>query len=65
MIKIVHEKILDFGGTEKVPCVVVGQKLDLDGERYVYSPKCHSTPAKQPNELLLPIMDIDADDSVA
>ena len=35
MIKIVHEKILDFGGTEKVPCVVVGQKLDLDGERYV------------------------------
>lgn len=35
MIKIVHEKILDFGGSEKVPCVVVGQKVDLSGERRV------------------------------
>lgn len=35
MIKTVHDKILDFAGVEKVPCVVVGQKCDLGGERYV------------------------------
>jgi len=29
MISIVHDKILDFSGEAKVPCVVVGQKCDL------------------------------------
>ncbi|KAG8855632.1 GTP-binding protein [Tulasnella sp. 330] len=29
MISIVHDKILDFSGESKVPCVVVGQKSDL------------------------------------
>ena len=29
MIQIVHDKILDFAGLEKVPCVIVGQKCDL------------------------------------
>lgn len=32
MIQTVHDKILDFAGLEKVPCVVVGQKTDL-GEK--------------------------------
>ncbi|ORX40006.1 small GTPase superfamily [Kockovaella imperatae] len=31
MIQTVHDKILDFAGVEKVPCVVVGQKVDLSG----------------------------------
>jgi Ras family protein len=35
MIQTVHDKILDFAGLEKVPCVVVGQKTDLTGERWV------------------------------
>ncbi|WWC60990.1 uncharacterized protein I303_103567 [Kwoniella dejecticola CBS 10117] len=35
MIPIVHDKILDYAGLEKVPCVVVGQKLDLQSERAV------------------------------
>lgn len=36
MIRTVHEKILDFAGLERVPCVVVGQKSDLPaGERRV------------------------------
>lgn len=36
MIRTVHEKILDFAGLDKVPCVVVGQKCDLPpGERRV------------------------------
>ncbi|GFZ45691.1 GTP-binding protein Rheb homolog [Saitozyma sp. JCM 24511] len=35
MIQTVHDKILDFAGLEKVPCVVVGQKTDLTGERRV------------------------------
>ncbi|WWD16045.1 hypothetical protein CI109_100470 [Kwoniella shandongensis] len=35
MIPIIHDKILDYAGLEKVPCVVVGQKVDLDGERAV------------------------------
>ncbi|KAG8896884.1 GTP-binding protein [Tulasnella sp. 408] len=29
MIQIVHDKILDYSGETKVPCVVVGQKCDL------------------------------------
>jgi hypothetical protein len=35
MIRTVHDKILDFTGVEKVPCVVVGQKNDLAGDRWV------------------------------
>lgn len=33
MITTVHDKILDFAGLEKVPCVIVGQKLDLSDKR--------------------------------
>ena len=33
MIQTVHDKILDFAGLEKVPCVIVGQKCDLNNER--------------------------------
>lgn len=33
MIQTVHDKILDFAGLEKVPCVVVGQKSDLNADR--------------------------------
>lgn len=29
MISIVHDKILDYSGEKKVPCVIVGQKSDL------------------------------------
>ncbi|WVW82949.1 hypothetical protein I302_104964 [Kwoniella bestiolae CBS 10118] len=35
MVPIVHDKILDYAGLEKVPCVLVGQKLDLQSERAV------------------------------
>jgi len=35
MVKTVHDKILDFGGMEKVPCVIVGQKCDLIADRLV------------------------------
>ncbi|KAG8903195.1 GTP-binding protein [Tulasnella sp. 403] len=35
MISIVHDKILDYSGETKVPCVVVGQKNDLGGQRQV------------------------------
>ena len=36
MIQTVHDKILDFTGSAKVPCVIVGQKIDLRPEdRYV------------------------------
>jgi Ras family protein len=33
MVSTVHDKILDYAGIEKVPCVIVGQKSDLSGER--------------------------------
>ena len=33
MIETVHDKILGFAGVEKVPCVIVGQKCDLNVER--------------------------------
>ncbi|ORY24950.1 P-loop containing nucleoside triphosphate hydrolase protein [Naematelia encephala] len=29
MVKTVHDKILDYAGVAKVPCVIVGQKSDL------------------------------------
>lgn len=32
MIQTVHDKILDFTGSPKVPCVIVGQKVDLKPE---------------------------------
>lgn len=35
MIVSLHEKILDQGGLDRVPCVIVGQKSDLNGERRV------------------------------
>ncbi|BEJ03325.1 hypothetical protein CcaverHIS641_0105000 [Cutaneotrichosporon cavernicola] len=35
MIVSLHEKILDQGGLDKVPCVIVGQKTDLEKERRV------------------------------
>lgn len=30
MVQNVYDKILDFGGTEAVPCVIVGAKTDLE-----------------------------------
>jgi Ras family protein len=36
MIQTLHDKILDFQGVEKVCCVVVGQKSDLGGVRWVF-----------------------------
>lgn len=30
MVQNVYNKILDFGGTEAVPCVIVGSKTDLE-----------------------------------
>lgn len=35
MIQTVHDKILNYTGTESVPCVVVGQKSDLHVQRQV------------------------------
>ncbi|WWC69283.1 uncharacterized protein I206_103221 [Kwoniella pini CBS 10737] len=35
MISTVHDKILDYAGLEKVPCVIVGQKVDLQSERAI------------------------------
>ena len=35
MIQTVHDKILDYAGIEKVPCVIVGQKCDLNTDRSV------------------------------
>ncbi|QRV76380.1 small monomeric GTPase RhbA [Ceratobasidium sp. AG-Ba] len=35
MIQIIHEKILTYSGTPKIPCVVVGQKSDLVNARQV------------------------------
>ena len=29
MIQIVHDKIVDFCGVSKIPCVIVGSKSDL------------------------------------
>jgi Ras family protein len=33
MVQTVHDKILDFAGLERVPCVIVAQKVDLQGDR--------------------------------
>jgi Ras family protein len=35
MIKIIRDKILDFTGLESVPCVIVGNKSDLNIQRQV------------------------------
>lgn len=35
MIKIIRDKILDFTGLETVPCVIVGNKTDLNIQRQV------------------------------
>jgi len=35
MIQIVHEKIVNFCGIKKIPCVIVGSKIDLSQSRQV------------------------------
>lgn len=35
MIQTVYDKILNYTGTETIPCVVVGQKSDLHVQRQV------------------------------
>ncbi|KAI3478784.1 hypothetical protein L1887_59187 [Cichorium endivia] len=35
MVQTVHDKILNYTGTESVPCVIVGQKSDLHVQRQV------------------------------
>lgn len=35
MIRQLYDKILDQGGLERVPCVIIGQKSDLNSERRV------------------------------
>jgi len=34
MVQTVHEKILDYSGAQHIPCVVVGQKSDLQKASY-------------------------------
>lgn len=35
LVMTIYEKMLEQTGAEWVPCVVVGNKSDLDGARYV------------------------------
>jgi GTPase SAR1 family protein len=35
MIQTIYDKILDYSGMGSMPMVIVGQKADLSGERYV------------------------------
>ncbi|PPR06580.1 hypothetical protein CVT24_001761 [Panaeolus cyanescens] len=35
MIQIVYDKIIDFCGRQKIPCVIVGSKMDLQASRQV------------------------------
>jgi len=37
MIQVVHDKIVDFCGVTKIPCVIVGSKCDLSIQRQVDS----------------------------
>jgi GTPase SAR1 family protein len=37
MIQTIYDKILDYSGMGSMPMVIVGQKADLSGERYVPS----------------------------
>jgi len=37
MIQVVHDKIVDFCGVTKIPCVIVGSKCDLGAARQVDS----------------------------
>jgi Ras family protein len=37
MVKIIHEKIVDFTGVKEIPCVIVGAKVDVKN-RLVISP---------------------------
>ncbi|KAF8904688.1 P-loop containing nucleoside triphosphate hydrolase protein [Gymnopilus junonius] len=37
MIQIIHDKIVDFCGVSKIPCVIVGSKCDLSIQRQVDS----------------------------
>lgn len=36
MIQIIYDKILDFCGVKDIPCVIVGQKSDLEERFAVY-----------------------------
>jgi hypothetical protein len=38
MIQTIYDKILDYSGMGSMPMVIVGQKADLSGERYVPLP---------------------------
>jgi Ras family protein len=38
MIQTIYDKILDYSGMGSMPMVIVGQKADLSGERYVPTP---------------------------
>ncbi|KAF9560345.1 hypothetical protein CPC08DRAFT_690138 [Agrocybe pediades] len=46
MIQVIHDKIMDFCGLEKIPCVIVGSKSDLQSSRQV-DPKDGQMLAKQ------------------
>ena len=35
MVQLIHEKLLNAMGTDTAPCVLVGNKLDLEGKRKV------------------------------
>ncbi|KAI8320798.1 ferrous iron transporter B, partial [Martensiomyces pterosporus] len=35
MARVIHDKILDLTGTEKVPMILAGNKIDLEDERQV------------------------------
>lgn len=37
MVQTVYDKILNYMGTESVPCVIVGQKSDLHVQRWVHA----------------------------
>ena len=40
MVQNVYDKILDFGGTEAVPCVIVGSKTDLETRYVIFFVSC-------------------------
>jgi len=35
MIQIIRDKIIEFCGTEDIPCVIVGSKIDLEASRQI------------------------------
>lgn len=36
MVTIIRDKILDYMGLDSAPMVIVGNKSDLDSQRYVW-----------------------------